>query len=327
MSGVAVISGAGASWGEFCTIPFDTAKVRLQLQDKSHGKPEYSGLVDCLRKMVTQEGIRAPWRGVVAGIQRQCAFAPIRIGLYEPVRNFYQSLADKPLNANPSIWIRIAAGLTTSAVGITIASPTDVIKVRLQAQARGTADAPLRYTGVFDAYKKIVSQEGVRGLWAGYSPNLLRNCIVNATEVVVYDQSKAAFLAAGYQDNIKTHLMSGLTAGLAATVLGSPVDVVKTNVMNMRKEADSAAKEAKKEISGSAGASAEKAAQEAAAKVQKKAPFTGPLSCAAYLLRTQGPSAFYRGFIPNYARIGTWNVITFVTIEQLKTLYRSMNSS
>jgi hypothetical protein len=35
-------------------------RVRLQLQDKSHGKPEYSGLVDCLRKMVTQEGIRAP---------------------------------------------------------------------------------------------------------------------------------------------------------------------------------------------------------------------------------------------------------------------------
>jgi hypothetical protein len=74
----------------FSTIPFDTAKVRLQVQSQAAGQvPKYSGLFDCLSQMVKQEGIRAPWRGVVAGIQRQCAFAPIRIGLYEPVRNFY----------------------------------------------------------------------------------------------------------------------------------------------------------------------------------------------------------------------------------------------
>ena len=66
------ISGTAASWGEFCTIPFDTAKVRLQLQDGNH--PQYSGLVDCLRKMLRDEGVRAPWKGVMAGVQRQLAF-------------------------------------------------------------------------------------------------------------------------------------------------------------------------------------------------------------------------------------------------------------
>jgi solute carrier family 25 uncoupling protein 8/9 len=57
------------------------------MQDKAN--PVYRGLVHTLTSMFTQEGIRAPWKGVTAGIQRQCAFAPIRIGLYEPVRNFY----------------------------------------------------------------------------------------------------------------------------------------------------------------------------------------------------------------------------------------------
>lgn len=99
------------------TIPFDGAKVRLQMQDKAN--PVYRGLFHTLSSMVKQEGVTAPWKGVTAGIQRQCAFAPIRIGLYEPVRNFYMGADFK---GDPPILMKIAAGLTTSAIGITFAS-------------------------------------------------------------------------------------------------------------------------------------------------------------------------------------------------------------
>ena len=53
---------------------------------------------------------------------------------------------------------------------------------------------------------------------------------MNATELVAYDQAKQTFLKAGMPDNIPTHILSGLTAGLAATLLGSPVDVIKVNI-------------------------------------------------------------------------------------------------
>ncbi len=293
-----LISGAAASVGEFCTIPFDTAKVRLQLQSSTTA--EYTGLIDCIRKMIHNEGITSPWKGVSAGIQRQLAFAPIRIGLYEPVRNGYMNyFGYNSTTDQPTVPVRILAGLTTSAIGITVASPTDVVKVRLQAQARATTDIPLRYTGALDAYKKIIVEEGVLGLWSGYGPNLARNCIVNATELVAYDQSKQLLLAAGFKDNLLTHIGAGLSAGLCATLLGSPVDVVKTNVMNMRKAVESNSSTIK----------------------PTTAPFTGPISCATYLMRTHGIKAFYKGFIPNFSRIGSWNIITWVTLEQFKSLY------
>ena len=74
------------------------------------------------------------------------------------------------------------------------------------------------------------------GLWTGYAPNLLRNCVVNATELVAYDQSKQFYLhTLRMSDGVLTHFASALTAGLAATLLGSPVDVVKTRVMNAKK--------------------------------------------------------------------------------------------
>jgi len=299
-----LLSGTAASWGEWCTIPFDTAKVRLQMQDKAN--PQYRGLVHTLTTMVKEEGFKAPWKGVAAGIQRQLAFAPIRIGLYEPVRNFY---CGKDFKGDPPLLQKIAAGLTTSAVGITVASPTDVVKVRLQAEGRLPPGTPRRYNGAIDAYRKIVAQEGVGGLWTGYGPNLARNCVVNATELVAYDQAKEFFLKMGMPDNVPTHIMSGLSAGLAATLLGSPVDVVKTRVMAAKKAAPS----------GAPGGATATAAVEA--------EFKGPIDCAVKLLRTQGPTAFYKGFIPNFARIGSWNVVTWMTLEQLKLLYRKYQES
>jgi hypothetical protein len=34
-------------------------------------------------------------------------------------------------------------------------------------------------------------------------------------------------------------------------------------------------------------------------------------------LDLQGPLAFYKGFIPNFGRLGSWNVIMFLTLEQV----------
>ena len=60
---------------------------------------------------------------------------------------------------------------------------------------------------------------------------------MNATELVAYDQAKQTLLGptVGMRDGIGAHILSGLSAGLAATLLGSPVDVVKTRVMNAAK--------------------------------------------------------------------------------------------
>ena len=59
--------------------------------------------------------------------------------------------------------LRILAGITTGAMAVSCAQPTDVVKVRMQAAAKGTA----RYSGCLNAYRTIAVEEGVRGLWKG----------------------------------------------------------------------------------------------------------------------------------------------------------------
>lgn len=57
------------------------------------------------------------------------------------------------------------AGCTTGAMAVALAQPTDVVKVRFQAQISSGANK--RYQGTMDAYRTIAKQEGFRGLWKG----------------------------------------------------------------------------------------------------------------------------------------------------------------
>ena len=43
------------------------------------------------------------------------------------------------------------------------------------------------YKGVMDLYKKTIAKDGLRGLWLGWGPNVVRNSLINAAEVSTYD--------------------------------------------------------------------------------------------------------------------------------------------
>ena len=90
---------------------------------------------------------------------------------------------------NPTLLQKIAAGMTTGAIGISIANPTYLVKVRMQGQGQlPPKDRP--YTSSMDCYKKTVQKDGVGGLWVGVGPNIMRNSIINAAELAAYDQFK-----------------------------------------------------------------------------------------------------------------------------------------
>ncbi len=123
-------ASAAASVAEIATIPIDTAKVRLQIQGKSEeAVPKYNGFMGTMKTITAEEGPAALYNGLTAGLQRQILFAGLRIGLYIPVRNMIAGEL-KP-GENPTLKTKILAALCTGAIGISIANPTDVVKIRL----------------------------------------------------------------------------------------------------------------------------------------------------------------------------------------------------
>ncbi|XP_055726460.1 mitochondrial uncoupling protein 2-like [Salvelinus fontinalis] len=278
-------AGTAACIADLFTFPLDTAKVRLQIQGEgkgaaaSHGTAvRYRGVFGTITTMVRTEGARSLYSGLVAGLQRQMSFASVRIGLYDSVKSFYTKGSD-----HVGIGSRLLAGCTTGAMAVALAQPTDVVKVRFQAQT-SSSGLNRRYHGTMEAYKTIAKEEGIRGLWRGTGPNIARNAIVNCTELVTYDLIKDLLIRnTSLTDDLPCHFTSAFGAGFCTTVIASPVDVVKTRYMN-----------------------------------SALGQYSGVLNCAIAMVTKEGPLAFYKGFMPSFLRLGSWNVVMFVTYEQLK---------
>uniref|UniRef100_A0A8C5E4A9 Dicarboxylate carrier UCP2 n=1 Tax=Gouania willdenowi TaxID=441366 RepID=A0A8C5E4A9_GOUWI len=255
-------AGTAACIADLLTFPLDTAKVRLQIQGEAKGSSatakksmKYRGVFGTITTMVRTEGARSLYSGLVAGLQRQMSFASVRIGLYDSVKQFYTRGSD-----HVGIGSRLLAGGTTGAMAVAVAQPTDVVKVRFQAQARSHGNAR-RYCSTIDAYKTIAKEEGIRGLWKGTAPNITRNAIVNCTELVTYDFIKDALIrSTPLTDNLPCHFVSAFGAGLCTTVIASPVDVVKTRYMN-----------------------------------SAHGQYASVLNCATAMMTKEGPRAFYKG--------------------------------
>ncbi|KAM6960487.1 dicarboxylate carrier UCP2-like [Aplochiton taeniatus] len=241
---------------------------------------KYKGVFGTIKTMVKTEGPSSLYNGLVAGLQRQMSFASVRIGLYDSMKQFYTRGSD-----NAGIGSRLLAGCTTGAMAVAFAQPTDVVKVRFQAQVRlADGDTVKRYKGTIDAYRTIGRDEGIRGLWRGCLPNITRNAIVNCSELVTYDIIKELILKYNLMtDNMPCHFTAAFGAGFCTTVVASPVDVVKTRFMN-----------------------------------SSPGQYNSASNCAITMLKKEGPKAFYKGFMPSFLRLGSWNIVMFVTYEQIK---------
>ncbi|XP_057165951.1 mitochondrial brown fat uncoupling protein 1 isoform X2 [Ursus arctos] len=238
-------AGVAACAADVITFPLDTAKVRLQIQGECQTSKaiRYKGVLGTITTLAKTEGPMKLYSGLPAGLQRQISFASLRIGLYDTVQEFFSTGKE----TTASLGSKIAAGLTTGGVAVFIGQPTEVVKVRLQAQSHLHGLKP-RYTGTYHAYRIIATTEGLTGLWKGTTPNLTRNVIINCTELVTYDLMKAAL--------VKNKLLAG--------------------------------------------------------------QYTSVPNCAMTMLTKEGPLAFFKGFVPSFLRLGSWNVIMFVCFEQLK---------
>lgn len=276
-------AGTAACVADIITFPLDTVKVRLQVQGESGAAAvQYNGVFRTVMGVAKNEGPKALYNGIVPGLQRQMAFSAIRIGAYETVKQKYQAATGVESQWG-LLFIRIAAGATTGTLAILAAQPTDVVKIRMQAELKLPGQAS-RYTGVIHAYSTIYKQEGIRGLYKGTLPNIARNCIINIGETVVYDAAKDALIASNYfKDGIPCHFTAAIAAGFCATLLASPVDVIKTRFMN-----------------------------------SPSGRYKGAFACALETKRNEGFRAFYKGFNASFSRLVAWNVCLWLTYEQLK---------
>lgn len=282
-----VYGGLASIVAELATFPLDTTKTRLQIQgqtyDKRHAILKYSGMTDALLQISKQEGYKSLYCGISSAILRQATYGTIKFGTYYSLKQF---VYDK-WGTNDVVVLNIICAAVAGSISSAIANPTDVVKVRMQINGN------VGNLSLYGCFNDVYQHEGVRGLWRGVGPTAQRAAIIAAVELPIYDFTKSKMIPL-IGDNIVNHSIASMAASIASAIASTPIDVIRTRLMNQRR------------IS---------LPNESSSHLYK-----GSIDCFLKTSKNEGFLALYKGFVPTFLRMGPWNIIFFITYEQLKKL-------
>nr|XP_031826470.1 probable calcium-binding mitochondrial carrier F17E5.2 isoform X2 [Nomia melanderi] len=166
-----VSGGIAGAVSRTCTAPLDRIKVYLQVLKTRFAlrkTGEFSGLLDAMKKIYKQGGLKAFYRGYIPNLIGILPYAGIDLAVYETLKNRYLRTHNK--NEQPPFWILLLCGTASSTAGQVCSYPLALVRTRLQANIALDKSADTM-VGVF---KDIVRKEGIRGLYRGLTPNFLK---------------------------------------------------------------------------------------------------------------------------------------------------------
>lgn len=222
------VNGGASGMLATCVIqPLDMVKVRIQLGQGS--------ATQVVRIMLRDEGIRAFYKGLSAGLLRQATYTTARLGSFRVLTNKAVEANDgKPL----PLYQKALCGLTAGAIGACVGNPADLALIRMQADATLPEAQRRHYKNAFHALYRIVADEGVLALWKGAGPTVVRAMALNMGMLASYDQSVEFFRDSLGLGETATVLGASTISGFFASACSLPFDYVKTQIQKMQPDAE-----------------------------------------------------------------------------------------
>ncbi|KAK6345980.1 hypothetical protein TWF730_010316 [Orbilia blumenaviensis] len=182
--------GVGGVVSQLAVYPIDTLKFRMQCEMVAGGPRGNQLIAATARKLWRTGGF---YRGLPLGLVGIFPYSAIDLGTFEWMKRSYITARSKTLGIREedfqmSNFVVLAIGATSGSVGASIVYPINLLRTRLQAQ--GTAQHPQTYTGMWDVTSRTLKQEGVKGLFKGLTPNLMKVVPAVSISYLVYENSK-----------------------------------------------------------------------------------------------------------------------------------------
>lgn len=151
-------------------------------------------------------------------------------------------------------------------------------------------DQRRNYKHVFDAFGRIVNEEGVTNLWRGAVPTMTRAIALNVAMLVSYDTVKerlTAFYGKGHDTQVQIY--ASMVSAVATAVVSLPFDNLKTKLQKQK-------------------------------AVNGVFPYNGMPDCFAKTLAREGITGFWAGLPTYYFRVGPHAIITLLCAEQYRRM-------
>jgi len=177
-----VASGAAAG-GVTNTLVYPLIYVRTVLGADMGAVKQYTGMADCLKKTVAENGFMSLYNGIGPSSVGIVVYRGAQFGLADTLKAFNPYQKDFTAVGLASKFM--VAQVAVSVSGI-VAYPFDTMQRRLQIEA-SKPEAEQIYKGMADCFGKILKKEGPGGFFKGAFANILRGTGA-AIVLVMYDE-------------------------------------------------------------------------------------------------------------------------------------------
>jgi solute carrier family 25 (mitochondrial citrate transporter), member 1 len=181
--------GSGVTEAILVVTPAEVCKIRLQAQFHSMADPrqlanrKYRNVLQTAVLVAKEEGITALYKGVVPTVMRQGINQAVNFTCYQLFKTKWMEHTGK---TELLPWESMLFGGLSGGFGPLVNNPLDVVKTRLQKQRVIEGQTP-KYTGIVQAIPVIAREEGVRALWKGITPRLMRIMPGQAITFMTYE--------------------------------------------------------------------------------------------------------------------------------------------
>lgn len=212
---ILAMAGALSGVAEAIAVqPFDMVKTRHHL-NSSQNESVYRSLINLYK----EGGIPRFYRGMTAELVGIVPKSSGMYGVYEIVKRRLDQV-ELIEYRNTSLAASIA-GFVSGVPEALIVTPTQIIKVRLQAREHLG-----RYNGPIDCISKLIRSEGLSAFYTGLSPTLFRNCVFNTVYFGSMHWMKRQMpKASSHSWDLCQTLVSGFSGAVLATCFNAPFDV------------------------------------------------------------------------------------------------------
>ncbi|CAO3623505.1 unnamed protein product [Cunninghamella blakesleeana] len=209
------VAGALAGIGEHCLMyPVDSIKTRIQAD---HGNKLKSHTANWYRSQ------KQLWRGVYSVVIGAGPAHALHFATYEYCKeHFFDALKNKPyMDDNlKQVIATSSAGACATLAHDSLLTPFDVIKQRMQ--LNGSA-----YISIRDCAKRVYAAEGLQAFYISLPTTLSMSIPFQSIQFTTYEWVLSILNSQGNY-NPQAHVVAGALAGIMASSLTTPLDVIKT---------------------------------------------------------------------------------------------------
>ncbi|KAH3871928.1 mitochondrial thiamine pyrophosphate carrier-like [Dreissena polymorpha] len=185
----AVSGGMSSCLATVVVQPIDIIRTRLVAQ----GEPKvYRSMYHAAESIIRLEGVRGFYKGLIPACIGVAPQMGLQFGFYALLQRVWNTALNLPYEHHPGGVESFICGSGSGFISKLLIYPMDLTKKRLQVQgfedARKRFGAVHQYRGLAHCLSSTLQHEGVRGLYKGLAPSLLKAVFATGTIFCVYDQ-------------------------------------------------------------------------------------------------------------------------------------------